>query len=123
MISCHLGHANYIAVNHSPMYHSMGYHLKKKYKDDYSTIAQIVYEDSILISNRGEKEKYELPKSAPNSLQSALEKTGYNYLFIDTKQMNRFVRIETYGSFQVSSELTEQYINPQSRMDGILFIR
>lgn len=121
VISCHLGHANYLDTL-IPSEKSFGYYMKTAHGDDYVCIAQTVYQDTVKAHVKIELDKKVLPLPSSNSLEAVLRKSGIKYGYIDAKELDEIVKLRIQGSHHVPTSRIERYCNPRSQVKGILFI-
>lgn len=121
VISCHLGHANYLNT-FIPFYKSFGYYMKAKHGDDYACVAQTVYQDTVKAQVNKKLERKILPLPSSNSLEAVFSKSSVKYGYIDAKELDEIVKLRMQGSHHISTSKIERYINPRSQVQGVLFI-
>lgn len=122
IISCHLWHANYLSMN-VPLLKPFGYYMKKKYKNDYTCIAQIVYQDSARTYIGKKLSRNSLPLPSPSSLEAIFSKSGIKYGYLDVKELDEIVKLRMQGLNVVLPPDIESYINAKSQIEGVLFIK
>lgn len=121
IISCHLGHANYLNIN-IPFHKSFGYYMKKSYIDDYVCVAQTVCQDTVKAYENTELKRKELLLSSSNSLETIFSKSGIKYGYINAKELDEIVKLRLQGSHHTPSSEIESYISSKSQIQGVLFI-
>lgn len=121
LINCHLMHANYLATN-IPFHKSLGFYLKARYNNDYNCIAQMVYQDTVLVSGKTQLERNQLPLPSANSLEGTCNRLGYKYCFLPTDNSDEIVKIRIQGSALLPPHEMEGFINLKSRISGVLFV-
>ena len=121
LINCHLMHANYLATN-IPFHKSLGFYLKARYNNDYNCIAQMVYQDTVLVSGKTQLERNQLPLPSANSLEGTFNRLGYKYCFLPTDNSDEIVKIRTQGNTLLPPQEVEGFINLKSRFSGVLFV-
>ena len=116
VVSCHLGHAEYLSSN-IPYHKPFGWYMKEKYGDDYVCLAQTVLKDDAKTDANG---TVSLHAPSPNSLEYTLSKQGMDYLFISSDHLGRIVKKRNKGSQRGQQE---DYACPRSQFDGVLHIK
>lgn len=115
VISCHLGHAEYLSSN-IPYHKPFGYYMKNKYGDEYVCIAQTVFQDKAMT---GSPNMIDFDPPSSNSIESSLSKMGMKYLYIDTESLGEIIKKRNKGA---GKDQYEDYANPHSQFDGVLHI-
>lgn len=115
VISCHFGHAGYLSSN-IPYHKPFGWYMKQKYGGDYVCLAQTVFRDEARAGGSG---TVPLAPSSPNSLESALSKTGMDYLYVGSDNLGWIVKKRNKGA---ESGQQEDYACPLSQFSGVLHV-
>lgn len=116
----HLSHTNYRTLSTTFLSPSFGAYMKKKFGNDYSNIAILVGDGSVLIREGDSLLEKQLQSPPPNSLERLLSRQEESYFY--TPAMLGVAQLRELGAtYTAGREFGTMTLQP--RMDGIIFIR
>lgn len=126
---CHFGHVAYQGTIERTLNmenHTMGYYMKKKYKDDYSCIALIAGKGDFLTSISDLPFHFCVKPLQPptqGSLEYLMNEPNEYSSFLSTDKMDcaDIFKIRDIGNMDIEDQFS--FIMPKARMDGAIFIK
>lgn len=121
----HFGHLNYMSTEELFIinYFSLGYYMKRKYKDDYRCIALTTNQGTAMLTKSATSIGVSKVNHAPQeSLEYQIKRLRKDsvYLSMDKLHCSDVFKLRSIGNFNIVDQF--RYIIPKSRMEGILYV-